>query len=288
MLLVFCCVICCNSSVLPAITIDFRLACDLGSTCGPGDFFFDHPEGLEDLEFVAQAYSPFADSLTSISGATVNFTHPDTGAALFTLGNFSVPADTVIIYVGGRDLPSNEVAVAGPGGPNGSFDRGQGTISGGSADDFAMWGGSMSFDTKTAGGADRNWHFGADTSPAPFTVDFISVALHELAHVFGFGTSDSFENQITANEFQARRHNQPTLFRPTSGVVGAGTNVGRADRNDPTRLCRLKRFGLGSTRATTRLARQRQRRRPCGRFRLAPLAKRIWHSKRCTGHCGRR
>ncbi len=205
-----------------AITIDIQLACNLGETCAPGDFFFDHPAALDDLNFVAQAYTPFADSLSAISGATVTFTHPDTGAVGTQLSNFATPADAVTIYVGGRDLQGNQVGAAGPGGPDGAFARGQGTIVGEAADDFAIWGGVIAFDTKTTTGADRNWHFGFGAPPGPGTVDFISVALHELGHVFGFGTADSFENQVSSSEFQGAAAatlyggSVPVLFNPGS------------------------------------------------------------------------
>lgn len=185
-----------------AITVDFQLACDLGGTCSAGDFFFDHPEAIDDLHFVAQAYLPFADNLSAISGASISFTHPDMGAVNTQLVNFAAPADTIVIFVGGRDLSGNQIGAAAPGGPNGAFPRGQGTISGAAADDFALWGGAIAFDTMTTAGADRNWHFGHEASPSPGTVDFISVAYHELGHVFGFGTADSFENQVSSSEFQ--------------------------------------------------------------------------------------
>jgi len=205
-----------------AISIDFQLACDLGGSCEAGDFFFDHPAALEDLNFVAQAFTPFADDLAAIFDATVTFTHPDTGAAGTQLTGFDSPAGVVTIIVGGRDLPSNQVGTAGPGGPTGDFARGQGTIVGAAADDFAMWGGAIAFDTTATGGSDRNWHFGSEALPGPGKVDFISVALHELGHLFGFGTADSFENLVVSGEFQGAAttalygDNVPVLFNPSS------------------------------------------------------------------------
>jgi len=205
-----------------AVVLDFQLACELGSTCGAGDFFFDHPEALDSLNFAASVYSPLEDSLDAIAGASVTFSHPDTGATGFGLSNFSVAADTVTIYVGGRDLPGNQVGVAAPGGPIGSFARGQGTITGSLADDFSLWGGSISFDTKNTNGTDRNWHFDPQTSPGPGQTDFLSVAWHELGHIFGFGTSDSFENLIAGGEFlgasavEIYGTNVPVVFNPVS------------------------------------------------------------------------
>jgi hypothetical protein len=70
-----------------------------------------------------------------------------------------------------------------------------------SAIDFAPWGGAISFDSLD-NGLPRNWHFGIFTLPGPGQVDFLSIAFHELAHVFGFGTAPSFDNLISNNQFQ--------------------------------------------------------------------------------------
>jgi hypothetical protein len=213
-----------NGGRTQAITLDFRLACSLEGTCGPGDFFFDHPEAWEDLNFVGQFYAPFADSLSAISGASVTFPHPDTGNAAFGLNNFSVPANTVVIFVGGRDLDGNQVGGGAVGGPNGAFPRGQGTIVGSSANDFASWGGVVSFDTKTSTGVDRNWHFGVDSLPGTFQVDFLSVAMHELGHVFGFGASASLENKVSGGLLQGAASTAlygggvPMVFNPGANM----------------------------------------------------------------------
>jgi len=187
------------------IVIDLRLACDIQNQCDGNDFFVAHPAAFDALAFAARAFEPFADKLSPIAAGTswtATYTDPDTGDS-DSLSNLATPADTVIVFVGGRDLSGNRVGEAGPGGGLLNLvSRGQGPITGAGATDFAMWGGSIAFDTKTTGGADRNWHFGVDTSPSPGQTDFLSVAMHELGHMFGFGTSDSFENQITNDQFQ--------------------------------------------------------------------------------------
>jgi hypothetical protein len=193
-----------------AITIDIRVMCEVSGGCGAGDFFFDHPEAFTALEFAARAFEPFRDSLLAIPaspGWTATFTNPDTGAPGYSLPNLAIPADTLVLYAGGRDFDANnptaanQVAEAGPGRANISLSRGQGTITGPAAHDFSTWGGSIAFDT-LANDVPRNWHFGISTPPGPGQVDFLTIAFHELAHVFGFGTASSFDNLITNNQFQ--------------------------------------------------------------------------------------
>jgi hypothetical protein len=68
--------------------------------------------------------------------------------------------------------------------------RGQGQTRGPSATDFGPWGGSITFNSAS------NWHFGIENGPSGSTNDFLTVALHELAHLLGFGTSDSWFNLV--------------------------------------------------------------------------------------------
>lgn len=166
--------------------------------------------------------SLFADQLTAIASAGANnFT-----ASVFNPGNpgvelefpdFSVAANEIRVFVGGYDFTDGTLGLAGPGGFScsglGTFcddaaQRGQGvTVNTGSdkAVDFAPWGGAISFDS-----AGTNWHFGLDTlGLGGGMFDFYSVAVHELAHVLGFGTSDAFFNRIDSN------------FRFTGPTVGS-------------------------------------------------------------------
>ena len=183
-----------------AIEIEVRLMCDLTGMCGPGDFFHDHPDALETLEFATTAFEPFADQLAAVTVPSVTFQNPDPGVNNFSIAHLDVPANTLIVYAGAHELSGSRAGEAAPGGPLNTFSRGQGVTAGAGAVDFAPWGGAIAFDATAPGGA-SNWHFDAQTNPAPGRVDFLSVALHELAHLFGFGTSDSFTNQITSSHF---------------------------------------------------------------------------------------
>ena len=216
-----------------AIDVEVRLVCDLVGSCGSGDFFFDHPEALESLNFAIQAFEPFADSLSAVtvSPAAV-FINPDTGSPGFGVGHLAVPANKVIVYAGGRNLADNRVGEAAPGTPLHTFSRGQGVVSGAGASDFAPWGGSIAFDTTALNGNDRNWHFGIHSEPPSGTVDFLSVALHELGHLFGFGTADSFANQVSNHTFVGST--SVALYGGAVPTFPEGQNVDQHWGNDLT------------------------------------------------------
>jgi hypothetical protein len=151
-----------------------------------------------------------SDDLDAIApGGINNFTaqvrRPDTGA-LIGIPNLFVEADTLVVFVGGRNL-GGSLGVGGPAGysAGGTSEfletirtRGEiGETTGPSATDFAPWGGSIAFNTES------NWDFNADLSADAVISgnDFYSVALHELGHVLGFGTSDSWDYWISGGEF---------------------------------------------------------------------------------------
>jgi len=190
-----------SPGVASAIEIDVRRACELTGTCGPGDFFHDHPEALGTLRFAASAFEPFTDALSSVTVPSATFPNPNAPADTSSVSFLSVPNQTLIVYAGGHDLAENRVGEAAPGGPLNTFTRGQGTTTGAGAVDFAPWGGSIAFDTTGPLGDPRNWHFDIHSKPAPGHVDFLSVALHELGHLLGFGTSDAFSNHVAGGHF---------------------------------------------------------------------------------------
>jgi hypothetical protein len=187
--------------------------------------FFDTQPKKEALQRAADRFSAIIVSpllpvsrTDSTVGWRIGFTHPGTGQ-LFEISTaasadtdpiapLSQPADaygfeglladTWILYAGGRRQVS-----AGFGGTatgtnftstfddfSGPFHRGliPNTPSA-TANDLPVWGGSISFDT------DTNWHFDTST-PAPLdTIDFYSIALHEIGHALGLNTSWNQWNQ---------------------------------------------------------------------------------------------
>ncbi len=127
---------------------------------------------------------------------TASFVNPATGG-LTRWVDPVVPADSLIVFVGARNL-GGHLGFGGFGGfsafGTGRFvsqvaTRGQGTTQGPFARDFGPWGGSIAFDLATS------WYLGAG-SPTAGSYDFLSVALHELGHVLGLGVSDSWKRQV--------------------------------------------------------------------------------------------
>jgi len=76
--------------------------------------------------------------------------------------------------------------------------RGQlSATSGPSATDFAPWGGQITFNS------DSSWYFDSNpsTTEAFSGNDFYSVALHEIGHVLGIGTADSWNDKVSGGNF---------------------------------------------------------------------------------------
>ncbi len=169
--------------------------------------FFNDQSRRDVLEEVATIFeSRITDDLAAITPGpqdtwTAQFSNPSTGLPV-SLNNLTIAADTVIVYVGARDLPAG-LALGGFGGfqsvATPAFNsilqtRGESGIdvSGNTDTDFAPWGGAISFDNHV------NWNFSL-TPPASGENDLFSVALHEMGHVLGVGTADSFRNQVNAS-----------------------------------------------------------------------------------------
>ncbi|MGL6074692.1 MAG: matrixin family metalloprotease [Fimbriiglobus sp.] len=163
--------------------------------------FFNNPETKAAFERAVQAHEARLDSsFSAIPAGSGNnqwqaiATHPSNGSEL-RVSNLSVPANTMIIYAGGMADTGPEAGLGGPGGFWASGTRAfQNTVATRGVTGFSSWGGSVSFDTT------MNWYLGEDASGLRSNqIDFYSVAVHELGHVFGFGTSDQFTSLISGN-----------------------------------------------------------------------------------------
>lgn len=194
---------------LPALEIELRYDLDT-------DGFFDQPGAKEAMRAVADFYEDLiVDELEAIDPTTFptprgipartwhpNYVEPAQNSRVVPIPggqNMVVPANTIIVYPGGRDLPS--AGLGGPGGFSGAsgerppfdwsnqlFSRNEpGALRINSSQqfntptDFAPWGGVLFFDKGLS------WNFSTTDSETHRGVDFVSIALHEMAHVLGFG-----------------------------------------------------------------------------------------------------
>ncbi len=165
--------------------------------------------------------------MTAINSSASNqfnafFHDPGLGGSA-SINGFDVAANTIRVFAGGRNLGNSTLGIGGPGGftvssttpvfINNAISRGQGdgttaatlnkidqdgNIVDQSAYDFGPWGGAITFNTE------KSWYFDSDISTEESFAgnnDFYSVALHELAHLLGFGTSDSWRNLVNGDEF---------------------------------------------------------------------------------------
>jgi len=184
------------------VNISFEYTFDTG-------FLSGNATAQADLQAAANALAGrLTDSLSAITPSGQNswsatFSNPTTGTQQ-SVNNLSVPANTIVIYIGARDLGASTLGLGGFGGFNASgtqswadliSQRGQ---AGAPNTDFGPWGGSISFNNTTS------WYFDSDPSTVDVPggqSDFYSVALHELGHVLGIGTATSWNNKISGGQF---------------------------------------------------------------------------------------
>lgn len=181
---------------VPAVLIQVDYTYDTG-------FFANNPEARATMERVASELGgSISANLAAIAPTpgntwTASFYNPATGA-LQSLINPTVGADTIRVFVGARPL----------GGGEAGFATTTGFSAAGSAawvdlvqtrswSGFAPWGGSIAFDST------QRWHFGQTTSGLDGNeLDFYSVAIHEVGHVLGLGTSKQWQQLTQGGAFR--------------------------------------------------------------------------------------
>ncbi|MEC9003128.1 MAG: matrixin family metalloprotease, partial [Planctomycetota bacterium] len=201
--------------------------------------FFSAQERKDALERAAEVLEArLEDELTAITPGGSNtwtavISHPETGNQ-HDVVDLTIPADTLLVFVGARNI--SNLGIGGPGGyqvsgtsqfVNNMVTRGQSGIATGSGDsstntDFAPWGGNVVFDS------DASWNYSTDP-PAAGVNDFYSVAVHEIAHLLGIGTSHSWTNQINASgqfagTHSVQAHGSPIALDPTDSHWASGTD----------------------------------------------------------------
>jgi hypothetical protein len=88
--------------------------------------------------------------------------------------------------------------------------------------DLPTWGGSISFDTGI------NWHFGLATAAPGGTVDFYSIALHEIGHALGLAAD---WNQWSASGGVYNGANAVAAYNADNSASRSGLNLQSASND---------------------------------------------------------
>ena len=161
--------------------------------------FFDDPDRRAALEAAAAEWEAILqDDFSDVPAGTVFSIRNPTSLAIETV-TLSEAIDDILVFVGARPFASTTLAIASPDGGDASGDAFAARISRdfrnmGPVTDFEPWAGSISFNSEA------DWSF--DTNgPVSGRSDFMSVALHELGHVLGIGTSGAFDLWVVEDHF---------------------------------------------------------------------------------------
>ena len=217
-------VVCSVAARAPALEIEFDYRFD-------GTGFFDAPERRAALEAAASLYSgELVDTLAPIDAThwQAVFPHPATGETV-EIEAPEIREDHLIVFVGARPMRGGgALAVAGPGYWRFScfsffpkvgciaealearnvfwaheiwprtfpiLFRSSEAARSYPPTDFAPWGGHISF------AADARWYFGLEGPVPADRYDFLTAAAHELGHILGVGTAESWATQTNGLHF---------------------------------------------------------------------------------------
>lgn len=180
---------------VPAISIVFDYSYDVTG-------FFSDPGRRAVLQQaandIAGHLSANLSAITPSGGNTYSwsFFNPADGQFI-SVPNRSLPANTIVVYAGGRYLNGMEAGIGGYGGYSASgSQQWMNTLQARGPGGVMLWGGSLTFDV------DTNWYTSTSTSGINGSqVDFYTVASHELGHLLGIGTSPSWFNQSSGGYF---------------------------------------------------------------------------------------
>lgn len=175
------------------IEFDFRL--DVSG-------FFDNPAAREALERAAEIWeSLIVDEFTDVAaGVTLTIRHPGPSAPDAQVDvTLDQPIDDLLIFVGADTPPfgsaTGALAAGGFAGGRDLNDLMLNRVFGPPETDrdFEPFAGQISVDPS------RDWDFSLDDPPEGGT-DFVSVMLHEIGHILGFGQAPAFEGFFQAGE----------------------------------------------------------------------------------------
>ncbi len=170
---------------------------------------------------------------------TMTFDNPS-AAGQVTIIDPTISADEYRIYVGAKSLPGTTLGQGGPGGGSrsntveGSFftsdeitqlneitkDFFSAVDTRGQSSGFSRWGGSLTFDNDAA----TVWHFDHTTPPVAGESDLFSVAIHELGHALGLGSSAEW-NDLTSGSGDAAYFTGAAATSQYGGDVPLAYNI---------------------------------------------------------------
>ncbi len=164
------------------------------------DGFFDDPGRRAALEAAGDIWGNLLqdDFPTVPAGIEFSITNPTTQQEETVV--LSEEIDDLLIFVGSDSLHEPTIAEAGPDGFDARGDVFSRRISNdyrntGPVTNFEPWAGRITFDSNV------DWDFSLE-NPDESLTDFITIALHEIAHILGIGTSAIFEELGAGGSFE--------------------------------------------------------------------------------------
>lgn len=202
--------------------------------------FFNNPLRRNALEAAAKIWEDLIkDEFTNIpTGTNFSVTNPQTGISVQFSSDYEV--DDLVVFVGARDLGglNGVLALAGP---SATYYEGSSLDSRyNSLNNFEPWTGSISFNSSEPWFFDPTFDTAYDIPET--SMDFLSVAVHELGHILGIGASNAFDRLVSGGYFngtnaKALNNGNPVPLEGDLGHVKddfLGGGVGPEAAMDPT------------------------------------------------------
>lgn len=174
-------------------------------------FFTNHPDRIATIRAAAaELGGQFADTLTAIPFPTTpgefwkaQFERPSGVGQDEEITNLLVPSNSIVVFVGARDLFGEPVEASSGRDVFGSpawndLVRGRGqanSYGAGTATDYSPWGGSITFDLF------NNWHYGLEPPGGSTEYDLYMATQKALLHILGFGTGDAWNRIASGDQF---------------------------------------------------------------------------------------
>ncbi|MBX9625024.1 MAG: hypothetical protein K2X82_14550, partial [Gemmataceae bacterium] len=182
-----------EARAVPAVAVRFDYSFD-------GGFFADPARRAVLQQAADDLTARIATPLSAVvpggdNSWTLNTFDPASGDGIAVPGP-ALWASTLLVYVGGRPLPGAAVAESSPGSYTASGSGGwRAALRARGPAGVTAWGGAVSFDSSV------DWYFGGAEGLPAGRSDFYSVAVHELGHVLGIGSSRTWYAQVDGGAF---------------------------------------------------------------------------------------